>query len=282
MRNKAGRQRAKSAPRRCIFCGEGGGRGNPMSKEHLWPEWMHPLLPTLENPIKQPFYEHTKNGFRHLELGKAQQGHPYTTTFNVVCKRCNETWMSRIEEGAKAFLIPMLQGLPVTLNREAKTQLATWFALKLAVIDQDHPEDGIWSWDTRHSFRSRRNLPQGLRIWVGNHNSENWYTLPSLMKTGGSFGSQPTPNTESNNIEAFALGVGHIFSFSLFSTVPGLSLSIGTTPRLLQLWPLALPNIAWPPAETLSEYEADAIALSLESLVGAQIRNWVPIVNREP
>ena len=48
-----GRQ-PKRPSRKCIFCGEGGTGGNPMTEEHLWPEWMHPYLPQVSGRGRKP------------------------------------------------------------------------------------------------------------------------------------------------------------------------------------------------------------------------------------
>src|SRR4051812_4197374 len=120
-------------PRRCIFCGGGNIRGNSMSKEHLWPEWMHPYLPKLPGAKKEDSYVRKTNKTIVQKYKKAQQGHAYTKTLKVVCKNCNETWMSQIEENAKPILIPLLQGLSFALNEIDNVKLATWFALKIMV-----------------------------------------------------------------------------------------------------------------------------------------------------
>src|SRR5438105_4011416 len=94
--------------RRCIFCGKGGVAGNPMSQEHLWSDWMHPILPKFENPIKDLGYMALHTTARTaLRTFRSLQGHVYGETFKVVCRNCNNGWMGTIESTAKPFLIPM-------------------------------------------------------------------------------------------------------------------------------------------------------------------------------
>jgi len=78
----------------CIFCGQKGKK----SKEHLWPVWMHEYLGKEGdgNNIREStsFKNREHIGGSKLE----RQGYLFTTKFRVVCRGCNNGWMSKLEE----------------------------------------------------------------------------------------------------------------------------------------------------------------------------------------
>jgi hypothetical protein len=89
-------QSHRAPPRRCVFCGKGGTRGNPMSEEHLWPTWMHPYLPINKEYGKHEMYGTVIDRIFRTIRKKPQMGQVFTMRIqNVVCKNCNETWMSQ-------------------------------------------------------------------------------------------------------------------------------------------------------------------------------------------
>jgi hypothetical protein len=66
---------------RCIFCG-----GTGATKEHIVSDWINDVLPGPFEVVKQSGDGSVRSwSLRKLDL-----------TAKVVCKRCNETWMSDI------------------------------------------------------------------------------------------------------------------------------------------------------------------------------------------
>lgn len=87
---------------------------------------------------------------------------------NVVCKTCNETWMSDIESAARLTLSNMIRdGASVTLLTPGIVSLAT-FAFKCAVIGNHMSPDGppFFSPGVRRKFRETLRIPDGVQIWV--------------------------------------------------------------------------------------------------------------------
>lgn len=111
-------------PRTCVFCG-----GSPTTREHIWPDWARPILAD-------------EGALDHHRLVQ-QDDHPdetfdwkqpaYTMTTKVVCARCNNEWMSALENRAKPLVEPMLFGRGRALHQEGQRTLAAW-ALKTAMM----------------------------------------------------------------------------------------------------------------------------------------------------
>ena len=74
-------RRFRRAPRRCVFCGDGGTRANRMSEEHLWPEWMHPYLPVNEEHGKREIYGTISQRLFHAVRKKPQRGQVFRRRF---------------------------------------------------------------------------------------------------------------------------------------------------------------------------------------------------------
>jgi hypothetical protein len=227
MTRATGGKRERKPQRKCIFCGEGGIRGNPMTEEHLWPEWMHPYLPKIPGMRTQA----GRHRFRFGEIlveRKIREGHVFTRRFRLVCKRCNTTWMSAIEDDVKPILIPLLQGTTITLLRKARQQLAIWTALKVILTECIDPTDAVITKFEREDFRLKREMPRRLQIYIGTHDSQEWYTAYRHQHLLAHLGRNPPPPAERvsefKNVQSTALGIGHVFSLSFVTTIQDLKL----------------------------------------------------------
>jgi hypothetical protein len=273
------RQQPKRASRKCIFCGEGGTPGNPMTEEHLWPEWMHPYLPQLPG-IK------TRAGRHRIRVGeilverKLREGHVFTKRYKLVCKRCNTVWMSKIESDAKPLLIPLLRGVPITLLRNHRITISRWIALKVMVTECIDALDAVVTESERENFMLTRHVPHSMRIWIGTHNSQDWYTAYWHQTLLAHFGNAPpeTPPLASfKNIQTTTIGVGHIFFLSFVTTIDDLKFNpnVGALRFIRRLWPMRDRPIVWP-LPALSGDQADRLANCLRELARSPIVQWMP------
>jgi hypothetical protein len=268
-------------PRRCIFCGHGRGRGEKMSDEHLWPEWMHPYLPKLDDPKKHEGFEVVRSGrIVFSDRKKPQQGHTYTKKLKIVCKVCNETWMSRIEDEAKPILIPLLQGQKLLLRRRDREVLATWLALKMMIFECEDIRDTVIDQASRIEFMKNQKIPLRIRIWIGYHNTFDWYY--SYLHQTALATSSPREPAQSGfkNIQTTAFGFGHVFTLSLvtgrtedFRINFNFPKSIGGINRL---WPLGQSDINWP-GGALSDAEVSRISQILREFLASRLTEWRPL-----
>ena len=114
-----------SKPRkRCIFCGDIG-----ISKEHIWGDW-------LKHYVKTILPKHTLNtvtvnrpGTPNVASLRIRAGDPLRSKARVVCEKCNNTWMSEIQNAAKPLLIPMFEGEIRVLGHATQEIIATWIAM---------------------------------------------------------------------------------------------------------------------------------------------------------
>jgi len=68
---------------------------------------------------------------------------PFQQKVKIVCKACNEGWMSKLETDVMGMLKLMMIGKPVMLRSNAKKVLAFWCAKTALVLDHLHPQNRI-------------------------------------------------------------------------------------------------------------------------------------------
>jgi hypothetical protein len=110
--------------RSCVFCG-----GAPVTKEHVWPDWMRRRENIREARAHRQMFEH----HGQVKEDRGWEGQPFQMTVRAVCRECNNGWMYDLEGKAEALLSPMLDGRGRELHRGGQRQLAAW-ALKTALM----------------------------------------------------------------------------------------------------------------------------------------------------
>lgn len=94
-------------PSFCIFCG-----GRPLTREHIWADWFRAYLP---RPL--PFYHSGRIVLSedNTQTHKSEKisGDPKCRKMRIVCNRCNNEWMSDLQNATKPILIPLLSLPPV-------------------------------------------------------------------------------------------------------------------------------------------------------------------------
>lgn len=150
---------AKINPRQCCFC------SNPAnSKEHYFSKWLKKEILNSDNRL--PF-----NMTRHLVWGKDgiarkgkhfNQGHPVTRSVRSVCVQCNTGWMSRLQDRAKATLLPLATGVWPPMGSADYTALASWATMFTMSVDQVESSIARVSIEDRCRFRE---IEQPLQSW---------------------------------------------------------------------------------------------------------------------
>jgi hypothetical protein len=87
----------------CFFCGP---TDNPLTEDHVWPQWVSRLL----------FGQYDSNHFVHVRstgdntTGLWKSRHLDVTT-DIVCDKCNNVWLSKFENNdIKPLATPLILG----------------------------------------------------------------------------------------------------------------------------------------------------------------------------
>jgi hypothetical protein len=104
--------------RQCLFC-----PNSVNSREHIWSDWILEDL-KLTQPIRIRIGKHTDVWTDNPEI-----------RVNCVCRKCNNGWMSEVENQNKPHILPMMHGAAITLTPRQQKLLTRWAVLKAMVID---------------------------------------------------------------------------------------------------------------------------------------------------
>ncbi len=153
------------AGRVCIFCGS-----TPTSAEHLFPAWVGRLFEK-----KGISGEHSAGTSNRGLLRQWKNNRPLQYVIKVVCRKCNNGWMSDIEKNAIRIISAMITGganpfNPILLDEEMKNCVSVWLALRAVVFW--YFEKGLQelpsSW--LNEIKDHGRCPRGWSIWIGANN----------------------------------------------------------------------------------------------------------------
>jgi hypothetical protein len=159
----------------CIFCS-----GFGLSKEHVWPAWLQKVLPKnfqrREHQVGIGLRAFTQVGFdESSERGRlANVGDPLTQQLYVVCKRCNNGWMSELQTEAKQILISLIMGDWPILDKQAQATIASWVTMFTMVAEFAHPQTVAIPLSQREQFRETRVPLPDWRIWIAPFDGRAW------------------------------------------------------------------------------------------------------------
>ena len=228
----------------CAFCAA----TSNLTGEHIWPAWLSRVLP--------------KTRYKN-ELVDGEAKSTWTTTkldqtANVVCKDCNETWMSALENRAKNLLTDViLEGKQTTFGLEDMKFLSA-YGFKASVIANYQtlrllPEP-ISTRAQRERFRTSLAIPPDIRIWISSFQGHVRYSGRSNPRYAKSI-TDPVPL---NDLDVFThtYVIGHlVFQVlsSRFNSILHRGLRVGLpkqtpywTEASQQIWPIEVDIITWP------------------------------------
>jgi hypothetical protein len=252
---------------RCIFCD-----GTPLTKEHLYPQWAHALLPDSTAGTTEFWRKAGPTEADRLDKTRPRQGSTLHYTFKVVCAQCNNGWMSKIEQNIKPALISIIQGTRLDLSDDNYKPLVEWATLKVMVIDASSKEMQTFTRDQRFAFMSERKIPDFSTLWLIRCGLDDWRSRflrtlfafsPPLSPTG------PSPLTA--DLSSVALGFGEgLFFFNHGRSEIKFKKDLFISSGLL-LHPPEGRQRSWPPVGRLSAEKATFAATSLDRNFGTPL-----------
>lgn len=241
-------------PELCIFCRLPFGRDRSRSKEHIWPKWMHGLLP--EQPGDQRLFDAAEPVGRH-PFGRVLHKHFKP---GVVCEPCNNNWMSRLEIATKPILLPLMLGEAQHLDRESQTILATWACLKNMVAEFSNPTTRVTDAADLDRMYKEHLPPTRATVWIGGHAGTVWTTRYRHQGMRISHGPVRPEEDPPLNGQATTFAVG-IVIFHLLTLPDGFFYDGAPIPsgriatRIRQIYP-STSRFDWPLGQTLTDNDA--------------------------
>ncbi len=241
----------------CVFCGVDG----PLSREHVWPEWVRPYL-SPEEPGT-----HTRTVIRagEPEQQRTYSSGPASITVRSVCASCNNGWMSDLEVAAKPHVLRMILGKPTSLAGGVRDTVARW-AVKTALVTGSRFEPSAPAAFYRN-FYENGTPSKRERVWLGAFPHRAVHTSDwRPMSIYNNDESQP----ESSNGYQAVMSVGHlaIWAIGWSDRKPDFGPILDTYGMgLVRVWP---PDprrpTRWPPRPALTLKGLDQLAEALGGL----------------
>jgi hypothetical protein len=160
-----------------------------MSKEHIFGDWLRPLFP------RDAGTTHTHGivtwpltGPKHVAPSLAtfeRQGHSGSKKVRVVCKPCNEGWLSNdIESVAKPVLIPLIRGRAGIVNHATQRIVSTWAAKIAMTAEHVNPDKSVIHQAERTWLKVNLLPPHGWHIWAVTYAGSKWRDLGIFQHLG--------------------------------------------------------------------------------------------------
>jgi hypothetical protein len=233
----------------CAFCN----RTAKLSGEHLWSEWMRNLFPGKKfNFVRR---DDAGNIIAHWSLPGID------LTANVVCKPCNEGWMSSLESKlAKPAMADLIRGHHNIRISPERAQDVARFAFKTAVIvDHMGPNPPFFLKSVRRRFARSLSIPRNVVIWFG-----RYQPLGSGRFSGNYHAATPSAS-ESIQLYVCTYAVGHLFFQVVAADLPRNFPSFTPYPESFKylsipLWPTLSSDFIWPPKSSLQRDDFETFA----------------------
>jgi hypothetical protein len=225
-----------------------------MTGEHLWPAWASELLG------KRKF----------INLRKEKSGKVITWEHDelnakakVVCRECNNGWMSDLENRMKVVAANMVLTLsPTALGDKEITTIAEFAFLKAVVGDymhENHP--AFYSAEERYLFRRTLRIPRGVQIWLASTDGPH-----GVFKSMGAEAPLNTPGRFKLNV--FTYGLGYLViqvvgvkwmkkARNKYSSPPLLDGGTDWATATIPIWPDCRTPVSWPPPLDLPHKSID-------------------------
>lgn len=244
----------------CAFC-----QGNKLSKEHFWPVWASSLLPeSTQHTIARSIDE---RGFKPVRIG---QGSIKKAKLRVVCRTCNNGWMSTLEGKVRPVLSPLIVGESAALGAEDQHILSEWIAMKIMVLEQSSPPDVVLAQADRTAFMDKRTIPTGMKIYIATCGEGVWESASRRHSAHFAFSSSAPDDSQRKNVQTTTFGIGKALIHTATSILDGFDLDdfVSINRPLFRLWPYSEENLTWPNTK-LSLQEATALSDRLELLINS-------------
>jgi hypothetical protein len=271
MGRKSGAKKIPKPQRRCMFCD-----GLPLSREHMFPEWMSKVVPRAGNMRRQVLSAPSRTlAVAERDTISNRQGDLLGKRLLVVCKPCNEGWMEDIERAARPILTPLLRGEGAVLTPKAQQIIAVWSALRAIICEKsDAPTAIIPAEAIKQLYLTKTLHPWLWKIWIGHYAGTQWSISARYTHSAAKFFVNVTTQhgisyRDTGYLQTSTFGIGKLYIHAFCSTIPAIySFDTYRSYRLHSILPAANADVTWPPACPINDVDAHDIAFNLKRAAG--------------
>ena len=234
----------------CVFCTARA----PGSEEHVISKWISRLLWKV-SPLTP---EHGALPPRGADGRRPRIRRIIDLTTTAICGKCNNGWMSTLENTAKGALTEAISGQPFQIDSALAAQLAAWSYMKALLAEaalREAAGEPRASWPAGlfrefDTFYWERRPPVGARVWLGHYDlADSWPELAGRVDLAElRFRRQGVDYSGCQLL----LTIGHMLVISVrWDTQPPDYFELTNSPvpadSLIPLWPVQSGSSLWPP-----------------------------------
>jgi len=223
----------------CLFC------KNPAdSKEHMWPQWILKRVQTRE-PLRR-------------NIGKSSTWTAGSAvTIKSVCAKCNNGWMSELENKSIPLIGSLLEDVALYLDVSQQTSIAIWATKTAMILDSVAGHSRFYSKTECEQLKTNSTVPLHTSIWIGR------YFGRSLSGNGTDFSIDMNKIIGIANGSAVTILVGHlilqVLTIHVQPEYSDRTVSINPNPGrwdklLTVIWPTSPGITTWPPVLSFTNY----------------------------
>jgi hypothetical protein len=154
----------------------------------MWPDWLKAYIPrTAAEHREGATIVHLNE---EVETVSRRTGDPHTRRIRCVCRTRNNGWMSRLQERAKPYLVPMLLKHTNTLDRRAQEAASAWSAMMVMVAEHVQREMIAIPFADRARLRAHQTTPH-----IGEFGSDDIRAESTLCLRTEFYRSSPERNS---------------------------------------------------------------------------------------
>jgi hypothetical protein len=242
----------------CIFCGR-----KADSVEDLFPKWIDRMLELPPDVGVQ-----ARNRYQGIPERSRVEARPRIVVRRRVCHKCNNRWMSRIQNDVQPLLANLIMGEPGRPLPAAREPLERWMTMTTMVMEwaSKFKVKGYYTQAERDRFRESQEIPPVTTLFLARRFDTD-AQLISFLSINGHLARTVGPDllTVDSYILTVAIGKA-VLQLLVYRIPPGRH-----DPRFwrgLHDWTVDWSRLAirfgpqglgsWPPADTMDEITLDA------------------------
>jgi hypothetical protein len=206
------------------------------------------------------------------KTSKVWGGDPRSRRLQIVCRPCNNHWMSDLQTAAKPILSPLITGeskKSIVLGLEWQKILAAWAAMSVICAEYFYPNRAAISVTDRRWLYDTKTAPNDFRIWIGDYERKEWiphwghFSLRISEHEGKQDWTIHPDGTPRSNTQTTTFVVGrlfiHVYSCPFPEILHAEKIVRAVESKLVQIWPTRHSFLMWP-VTGISDRDADRLA----------------------
>jgi hypothetical protein len=265
----------------CVFCGEQGS----LTREHIWPDWLSKMY------LRKGDEKHLFGSKTHLNKDLVRDGtherpgHLFSLRNRVVCQRCNNGWMSKVESETKPIVVRLISGEKHKLSRDELDVLSFWVAMKVVTAEFAERAESleVTPPEVRKRMMETRKIPDYFNISMGVHSTGHnsaWFRHSWTMAYSRS-GPTPPLDGRQRNAQSIAFLIGPIFFYILNVRLDGFiakdKFDFG---KMSNIHPSKRQFLRWP-QKRMPRNDSDRIAFMTQDFTESNEVMFVPELPRQ-